>query len=72
MDNTEILLTFGDAIGISLAEQEEHIEEILHTVTDGKTTLEAINILTDGMDKDTLYRGAVIYGWLLDIYSEEQ
>jgi len=70
MDKTEILLTFGNAINVPLVEQEEHIKEIVHKAPSGKTTLEAIKILTAGMDNETLYRGAVVYSWLLEMYEE--
>ena len=71
MNSTEILLMFGDSIGISLDEQEEFVEDMSNKVPRVKTPIEVIDILTEGMDTATLYTGVLLYMWLLSTYGNE-
>ena len=71
MDNTETLLLFGTAIGMTIDEQEEFVEDMSNKVPEGDTAIESVGILTKEMDTTALYTGVLLYLLLLSTYGDK-
>lgn len=71
MDYTTLIPVYGNVLGISFDDMEEIAIESKNSasvVKDGNV-VDKIRVATDGFDPKVLWRGAVMYAYLVDSYA---
>ena len=71
-NNTPLLAAFGMSMGFSADDMHDIVVDMHASLPDNDTVspLEDVSDATKGMDKKTLWIGAMLYGYILDAYED--